>query len=268
MSWIFSAIPYVLAGGTILLGFFTILKEWDEYEKKPWLKTLVIIVLMIVGALTFVSLHIDSQEKKRAQGEAEAAGEAQSKNTKLFLDSLHQMSGEVSDLKTEVKTEALQKKLEGVQAELVKTQKAMQPGPKAELDFSFAPLPFSPVGQPLKPPVKEVTLPLATDGTVHVEFNLVNMTTVDAVEADVIIQICDDCKFAKEPQGLTKLPGGRETERVVFLSDLHAMEGYKTISLDVIPPLVQQFPVGVVFRCRTCVLKIGAITGTVHIAGR
>src|ERR1700680_1481260 len=103
MSWFFSAIPYILAGGTILLGFFTILKEWDEYKERPWLRRLAIVVLMVVGALTFVSLHIDSQEKKKAQGEAAAASEAQSKNTKMFLDSLHTMSTEVSDLKTQIK---------------------------------------------------------------------------------------------------------------------------------------------------------------------
>lgn len=141
MSRFFSAIPYFLAAGTILLGLITIIKEWNEYKERPWLRRLAIVVLMIVGALTFVSLHIDSQDKHNARAEATAASEAQSKNTKMFLDSLHTMSTEVSDLKTQIKTEDLQKKLESVQADLVKTQKAMQPGPKAELTFFFAPLP-------------------------------------------------------------------------------------------------------------------------------
>ncbi len=151
---------------------------------------------------------------------------------------------------------------------LVKTQKAMQPGPKAELEFSFAPYPLEPIDKPLAAPIKEVTLQLSSDGSVHVEFNILNFTSVDAIQVDITVQICDQCKFSKEPAGLTKLPGQMEVQRYLSLPDLHALEAYKTISLDVIPSAVQQFPVGFGYRCQTCVLHKGMITGMIHIAGR
>jgi hypothetical protein len=77
----------------------------------------------------------------------------------------------VSDLQTQVATEALQKKLASVQAELQNTQKALAPGPKAELSFSFAPFPNTPFGQPIVL-VTDKTLPLNVDGSVHIDFEL------------------------------------------------------------------------------------------------
>lgn len=112
-------------------------------------------------------------------------------------------------------------------------------------------------------------MPLATDGTVHVVFNLVNLTKVDALGVEVVIQICDECKYAKEPDGLTKLPGQKETERYVLLNDLHAIQAYKDISLDILPPSTAgRFQIAFSYRCSTCILQMEPSQAYVHIAGR
>jgi hypothetical protein len=143
MSRFFDAVPYILAVATIVLGFLQIIKEWEDYEKKRRLRITILVVLIIVGALTLVSLRLDEStrlaEKVKAEGDVrdlkgkvEEASKSQKDNTGMFLESLGKMSKEVEDLKGEVKTEALQKKLASVQTDLQKTQKALAPGPKAE----------------------------------------------------------------------------------------------------------------------------------------
>jgi hypothetical protein len=172
---------------------------------------------------------------KMLQGKVDTANRAQESNTKAFIESLSRMSGELTDLKAEVKTEALQKKLASVQAELLNTEKALAPGPKAELTFTFVPYTNPPAGHPVNP-VTDITLPTNRDGSVHVEFSVLNLTTVEAVNAELDIQICDQCKYAKEPAGLIKLPGMRDTWRYLSLPHHQALQAHQTISLDIIVP--------------------------------
>jgi len=282
MSWFLNSVPYILAGATILVAFLQVIKEWDEYDKNPRLQRVriaVLVSLIVIGALTFVSLHLDdtakAEEKNKAegdirdlQGKVQAANDAQRDNTKLFVDSFGAMSKEVSNLKAEVKTEALQKKLATVEAELQKTQKAMAPGPKAKLSFTFVPYLNPPIGQNVVRST-DVTLPIKPDGSVHVEFTVLNETEVEATNTELQIQICDGCKYAKEPEGLQKLTGMTDTQRYLLLPHMQPLQAYKTISLDIIPPplpLPLSFPVGFIYRCTTCVLQKNAVAGTVHIS--
>jgi hypothetical protein len=276
MSSLFAAIPYLLAIGTIILGAFEIMKDWHDYRDSR-LKMAVASVFIIVAILSLVGLYHDSQEKTTSkikadgdmrvlQSKADAAEQAQKDNTRLFTDKFTQMSAQVGDLKAEVKTEALQKKLTAVQAELLNTQKAMAPGPKAELALTFIPF-FTPA---LKPAIltKEVTVARGSDGAVHVELGVVNTTTVDALDTVVDVEICDGCKFAKEPRGLDKVPD-RETMRILKISDIHALEAYEPVDLDIIPPPgFSQMGIGFEYRCHTCVVYRSLIpetSGIIHI---
>jgi hypothetical protein len=279
MSGLLNSIPYILAGATVFLGVFQLIKEWDEYEKLkfPWLRKAVLVALVLIGALTFVSLYLDNkakaEEKNKSDGDirelkakVQAANDAQSDNTKLFVDSFGAMSKEVSNLKAEVKTEELQKKLASVQADLVKTQKAMAPGPKAELTFSFVPFQNPPSGSI---PVSHVILQANLDGSVHVEFAVMNHTVVDATNIELDIQICDNCKYAKEPAGLTRTPGAPDTIRTLHLDHLLPRSIYETISLDIIPPSNSvDVPVGFNYRCSTCILPTSPATGTFRVLRR
>jgi hypothetical protein len=237
----------------------------------------VLVVLIFVGVLTFVSLYRDAQNRERAEGDihdlkgkVQSSSEAQEKNTKLFLGALGQMSNEVSNLKIEVKTEELQKKLASVQADLQKTQKALAPGPKATLTFSFVPFENPPFGSGEPKAVSETALPLRPDGSVHIEWTILNLTNVEASNIDVNILICTRCKFAKEPDGVAKDPGFAhpETTRLLPVPQIEPKQFFKTISVDVIPPqFASNFTLGFSYRCKTCILEAGSL-GTVHILGR
>jgi hypothetical protein len=207
----------------------------------------------------------DQAEIKGLKTAVETANKNQEANTKVFVGAFAKLSKDVGDLQTQVSTEKLQTKLAGVQTELQKTQKALVPGPKAELVFSFAPLPQSAPGEPIAL-VTDKMSPLNADGSVHVEFLIVNATDVDAVSAEINFQICTGCKFAKEPDGLNKLPGLRDNQRYVYLPDLLAKEANRVLSVDVIPPpFVGAFDVGFEYRCHTCIIPKQVVSGTVHI---
>jgi hypothetical protein len=275
ISWFFDLVPYILAVGAILLGAAEIIKDWADYKSK-WLRMIVAAVFVVVALASIASLHHDRVEKANAamksegdmktlQGKVDAAKQAQEDNTKLFLSSMGKMSDQVSDLRTEVKTEALQKKLASVQAELLKTQRALEPGPKAELSFTFAPYPNT---QSDVAAVTEITLPRNEDGSVHIEFSILNLSAVDAIGAAINVLICNGCQYAKEPQGLSRLAGMGERARFLSIHQLHAKEAYTTVSIDVIPPPVvtTTFTMGIQYRCNTCVLRKEVLTGTIHIA--
>jgi hypothetical protein len=204
------------------------------------------------------------------KGKVQAANDAQRDNTKLFVDSFGAMSKEVSDLKAEVKTEALQKKLATVEGELQKTQKAMAPGPKAELIFTFMPFNNPPLNSSTSPtPVTNIDLPMNLDGSVHVEAGALNLTSVDAADVDLNIQICDQCKYSKEPANVVKLAGFPDTVRLLKLLHVQARQVATPITLDITPPPdTRNFQVGFSYRCSTCVVTQNVSLGMVHISSR
>jgi hypothetical protein len=279
ISWTFNAFPYFLPVVTLILGLLTLLKEWEEY-KNPRLRIAVGCVLIIVGLLTIVSLYLESEEKRQAaetisrlegqvkglEGEVKAANTAQKENTQLFVDSFKKLSDEVSNLRTQVKTEPLQKKLETVEAELQRTQKALDP-PKAVLSFSFFPFINPPAGSrtPVTP-VTDVTLPVLADGSIRVEFTVLNLSNADALDGSITLQICDDCKFAKEPPGFRKLAGQSDTQRYMEFKRILTQVSLETMTVDVtVPPRFERILVGITYRCRTCVVTEKVSTGTVRI---
>ena len=274
MSWFFNSIPYLLAAGTVTLGLFTLWKEWDEY-KNARLRMAAVCVLILVGGLTFVSLYRDNKEKQEAEkntkdleGQVKAANDAQTNNTKLFVQSFQDLSNQLTDLKTQAKTAALQKKISDLQTELQNNEKALAPGPKAELTFTFVPFTNPPARESVVPST-EVTLPSNLDGSVHVEFSVLNLTTVDAVDGELTLQLCDQCKFAKEPPEFVKMAGETDLQRHQYFQRIFAEGALHTMSADVIVPTsISNFPIGIIYRCRTCVIPKEPSKGIVHILGR
>jgi len=70
-------------------------------------------------------------------------------------------------------------------------------------------------------------VPLNSDGTIHVEFSIVNLTPVDAIDNVIDLRICDQCKYAKEPVGFVKLPGYGETGALRW-SPYHSRKGERS----------------------------------------
>lgn len=262
--------PSLIALGTIYF------KDWGNYKPKwiRWVLFILVLAACIVGVSDQRAQH---QEKAAAaalsqanigelKGQVAAAQQAQTDNTRQFLESLQTLSDKVHDLQTKVTTEELQKQLATVKAELQKTQKAMEPPPKASLVFTFAPLIIPPLGQPVIP-ITETTLSRNADGSVHVQFSIMNLTDVAALDGELTLQICDQCKFAKDPAGFKKLEGQSDMQRYMAFDRILPHVVFQTLSADVIaPPSIENFPVAVYYRCKTCTVSKDPSRGLVHIA--
>jgi hypothetical protein len=281
-----SLLPYFLALATIAAAAIDLYQKRKEYKNKR-LRQAVIILFIATGVLTIFALHHDNAEKEADKQKAEnannalqakvdSANNAQRDNTALFLKQFKAISDDVGNLKTQIRTDALQKKLESVQTELLNTQKAMAPGPKATLDFSFVPF-ESRSGIHGMVPRKSIELPVSADGSVHVDFSILNVTDVHAKSAQITLIICDQCKFAKEVgiyasiggqpgvKMLEKAPGEPDTHRHLFLDGLSAAGYLPTMHADIIPPsTATQFDLGIGYACETCVVGGGSF-GTVRI---
>src|SRR5207244_5392518 len=108
-------------------------------------------------------------------------------------------------------------------------------------------------GTPVEP-ITEVTLPVLADGSVHVEFTVLNLTDVDAVDGHITLHICDDCKFAKEPAGFRKLAGQSDRERFMDFQRILARVSVHTMSVDItVLPKATRIVMGITYRCRTCI---------------
>ena len=215
----------------------------------------------------------DLKQKLEAAAKAETTAiQDQKNNTEIFTKQFKGLSDELSDLKTQVTTAPLLKKIGNLQTELQNTQQAMKPGPKATLTFTFAPFdnPFAPAHMPEPAPVAhavtDIELPVAADGSVHVQFAILNLTAVDALNVSVTFIICDGCTFAKDPEGFTKLPGSPDTQRFIALPQIHAFEALRAIATDItVPPTASAVNVGILYRCNTCVLTRDYYSGVVHL---
>jgi hypothetical protein len=168
-------------------------------------------------------------------------------------------------------TEDLQKKLSRVQLELRNTQKVMAPAPKARLLFTFFPYDRGILGQKNAAPSTDVTLPLNVDGSVQVRFTVLNPTQAEARNGQYAVLVCDLCKFAKGPEGFTKVDGRPDNERYFGFAVIPPVAELPTAQIDVIPPPnVNSFNVGITYRCQTCEVPLSneGLLGTVHILGR
>jgi len=273
VDWFFASVPYLLSLGTILLGLFEILKDREDYEKAR-LSRPVAIIFVVVGILQVVSLRREAMEKKEAEkntselaGQVKAANNAQSDNTAMYLDTFGKMSDKLTALEVEVKTDALQKKITSLQAELQNTQKALAPGPKASLKFTFRPLNELPDGIR---PVTDITLPKQPDGSIHFEFSVLNDTDADASQIEINFGVCDECTFAKETPELSKLAGLHPNRRYLAIAVLHAREVFKALAVDVSLPSEKSIAgstteVGFEYRCSTCILDRKLAKGIIHI---
>jgi len=116
----------------------------------------------------------------------------------------------------------------------------------------------------MKPSI-EVTLARNTEGVVHVEFTVYNPTDIPAIDGELTLQICDQCKFAKDPTGFKHLPGQLDTQRIMLFDRLLPTTAFPIMSADIIVlDRINRFPIGMWPRCRTCVVRAPS-EGIVHI---
>ena len=264
--------PSLIALGTICF------KDWSNYKPR-WIRWVLILLVISAGAVGVAYQRSQREEKAEAarisqsnidglKGQVMSAQQAQANNTKQFLASLQTLSDKVSALQTKATTEALRTELANVKGELEKTQKALDP-PKATLLFSF--FPFKTVrldaDNTTGEPVTDITLTPAADGILHVDFTVMNLTDVDALDGEMTLQICDTCKYAKEPVEFKKLPGQDERQRDKTFERILSKVVFYTLSAEIIaPPGSRDVAIGMYFRCRTCIRQPGPSRAMIHIA--
>jgi hypothetical protein len=226
-------------------------KDWNSYNPKSIRYLLLLAVFIACG---WGILYQDQQmrDKATASARADTARTAQQDNTAAFTKSFSALSTELGDLKTKLTTEDLQKKIVTFQAKLDKALNPLQ----AKLAFSFAPFKTVKVDDSHNSgePVTEKTLSLSPDGNLHVDFTVLNLTDVDAIDGEMTLQICDVCKFAKEPAEFSKLAGQDERQRHKTFDRIHSKVAFYTLSADItVPAGSKDVALGMYFRCNTCV---------------
>jgi hypothetical protein len=272
---------YILILITLLLALASPLKD-----KHSWVGKVVIVLILVSGAAQCVKQYLDSRDAQIAktkdqndintlksevaglQGQVKAANAAQTQNTTVFLDNFNRLHGKVGELQTKVTTEELRKQLASVQSDLKNTQKALAPGPKAKLLFTFEPFRNPPTASGEKAtPVTEIALSLDTDNTVRIPFSILNMTDVTAVDGMVTLFICGQCKFATESLQLRKVPGDPETQRNLNFDSILPQVAIEAITMAVtVPHDTRSMAIGMRYRCRNCVIEAAMQRGVVHIA--
>ena len=176
--------------------------------------------------------------------------------------SAHSVAPEAAAHEDKVKPDEIRGEMTGLRTTM---EKVLHP-PRATMLFTFAPCPDPVVlGGPVIP-LRDITLPLNPDGSVHVRFTFINNSVVVAEVLQVSLEICRGCKFAKEPEGFTRIPGARETERNHLYGDAPARGAVADLAADVIPPPgASGFGIRLRYLCKTCVLEPDGTEGTIHI---
>jgi hypothetical protein len=259
----------------LVLGFVTSLvevwKDWNERGVRKrrfrwWKLSLTVLGFPIAVLLVWHTYQdaskTESDNKVQIQ-RLQSAVETQIRNNDTQYErnqtELHNIGGQLIELKTQVATEELRKKITALQDQLAKS---LAPAPRALLTFSFYP-----VGVAADVAVTDVTLPVAPDGSVHVDFIIMNLTSVDALEGDVNLQICDDCKFVKPPDGFSRLAGQSEREMNWPFQHILAKSMVAEKSVDILAPPAKYgtFLMGINYRCRTCVIDTKPSLGLVRL---
>ena len=257
MSKLLALTPYALVFATLAYGLIDVVKDWEDY-KKSWLKISAIVGLVLIAVFTVVSLRQDAHdaqdqkaEMKRLEGESEASNTAQRENTALYVSSFKDLSGQLANLRTQVRTDTLQRRIVTLQTDLENTQKALTV-PRTHLDFSFDPPRLSADGN-TSIPVSETMAPVGTDNIMHVKFDILNLTNIDADEGEFILVVCDQCKYAKEPDNSAKPANTSDNQRnfpfARILADTKIGEAVDVL----IPPYGRDIQLGYEYRCKTCV---------------
>jgi hypothetical protein len=270
-----NVLPYASVCVSSLIALGTIIfKDWKNY-KPHWVRWA--LIMGVIAALAFGVAYQYAQREEKAEaarksqqniddlkGQAAAAQQAQLENTKAFTKSFSELNSELNDLKTKVTTKELQNKIATLQARLDKT---IDP-PRAKLSFSFAPVNRVRTDDAnwTDEAVTEKNLPLAADGTFHVDFTVLNLTDVDAMEGNMNLQIGTGCKFAKEPERFTRLAGQDDRRRNMDFNRILAKTVLNTMSADIVaPPSVRYVELGMSFRCHTCIRDTEWARITVHL---
>lgn len=267
-------LPYSSATAFVVIGLIGVFyKDKDKYVH-PVAAWAVVFSMITFGFLMGLntSRERDAAQKQKQNTDkallalSDGLAQARQDNAedgKVKTKSLDKIAEDLQDFKNTVRVDELRGDMSGLKSTM---EKVLNP-PKADLLFTFAPFPQPPHdGDRAVAPVLYVTRPIKEDGSVEIRFSLVNNTSVPADDSQVSVEICQGCKFTKEPARFTKLQGDPDTVRNHVYGDMPAGAPFYELVIDVTPPPnASAFNIQVSHRCKTCVLRRTGTVGTVHI---
>jgi hypothetical protein len=253
---LFELTPYAPAIAFVSIGVVGVFFK-DKYTK-PIAGKVVAAMFVFFGFMMGLNTY---HERAAAKIEKKATANAVVKQNETIVanaerneKSINGLTEQLKDFKDKVRPNEIQSQMYGLRETM---EKVINP-PKADLQFSFSPYNISidDTGGGGGRPVKDKIISLADDGTLHIDFTILNGGDVNAVDGEMTIQICDACKFAKEPTEFRKLPGENEIQRNKVFERILSKVAFYVMSIDIIPPAgARDVWLGMYFRCRTCVNK-------------
>jgi hypothetical protein len=256
---------YILNLATAGLAAFALAKDWNAHQNR-WRRWTVAALITILGCAALVNTHLSNtkaiEQQQRADARhsedenqiaglktaVEAANRAQESNTKQFIASFTNLTGQLNNLQTRVETAGLQKEAGQLRAELTSTRQALSP-PQVDLVTSLEDLGLNID----KTPAKEAVAQPNTDGSFSFIIVIGNRSQIQARNGRLHIRLCDQCAWAEEPKGFVKPGGSAETDREMPFDLLPATQEL-LVSLKLVrPPVgIHKMVMGVLVRCENC----------------
>jgi hypothetical protein len=222
--------------GLTLLGFFT---------------GVILIVLSARSSKASEDKHVQERaaDKQQIAGLSQAVETQIQNNETQYLrhqKELGSLRDQVTDLKKDIATEDLRKKIESLEGRL---DKSLAPRPLAKLQSSFWRADLR------NEPIREIYAPV-DENVVTFDFTLINYSEVSAGDITLWLRICKDCKYHKEPEGSRLVPGAEPTERLFPNLNLPAGVRWQKLTVEMeIPPNTNRIEVGTRYRCSDCLIE-------------
>ena len=257
-------IAYLLLTISSALAGYGLYKDWKN-NRNYWVH--IPVFVLILGGWVFGMINTSSTIKQNQADKAVLNGQIQGLNRTISegqnqaVGTISHLTDRVSELQSKVDNADLRKQADELKQELINTQKAMAPPPKATLLFDVGGVPPLIGGKPVLSTTRAMngdrfTLP----------FDVIVTPEADANDGYLVLEICEGCRFATEPKGWVKVEGSLETRRNLNFPFFLANSASQTFTVDIIPPVgATTVSIGLDYRCKTC-KSIGAQVATVNLS--
>ncbi len=255
-------IPFVLA---ILIAFFP-MEKMSTTKKILW-RTSLISAGFIWSAVLW---HEQSISDARALADQQAAISAALAQANQHSDEkIAEVRGDVK--KVQDTAETLKINLGDVSKQVAKTENNLNgsiskvgtvPPRYAQLKFTLW------VDTEAAFPLLEQGLSPDKDGVFTVDFSVKNISDVAVEEGELWLILCDQCKYAAEPQGFNKQENMPDTMRLKTFNLLNPGVSLTkmTVKVKVDTPLhFNSFQLGLRFSCKTCGKTSGVQSATINV---
>lgn len=255
--------PYILQallGAIALLGLF---KDWEDYGKRLGrFRWALLALTVVVFLLTLYETHSTRQEAREKELAAQRKDvgstvkietlteqvrlerEENKQNSDGFRQSFDGLYQKYSDLAARTQNRELLNELSETKKRLQSAEAKFEQ-PKAKLTASF----WYP-GLTPETAQRELTTQRKPDGSISVDLVVGNFGDVAALDGSFTVRICDGCKFQKEPEGFTHIPGSSEQDRQLIFTRInpHSLEQRRAFDI-VPPPDSQRVEIGFLYTC-------------------